>query len=114
MDTASHVVAAQETHLLADAIPEKSQWALKNGWKSLRSPAAQGKLDHTSSGGVAIFVRMELGLGLLEDSESASEQWPGELIPARLLCGLVNVPGSRGIAVYYGYFFWGRSQKIQY
>ncbi len=108
LDTASQVVAAQETHLLADEIPEKSQWALKNGWKSLWSPAAQGMKDHTSSGGVAIFVRSSLGLGVLEDPELASEHWPGELIPGRLLCGLVNVPGSRGIAVYSGYLHSGK------
>ena len=95
VSTEAHVILAQETWILPDAVAEASMWAANKGWKSLWAPAATGP-GGGASGGTAIFVRDFLGLRF---PQHGSHVWH----PARACVGIVDVLGLRpflAVAVY--------------
>ncbi len=59
--TEAQVVFAQETRTMAGDVAARSQWALRNGWKSIWNPSTRGRRGGPSAG-VAVFVREQLGV----------------------------------------------------
>lgn len=85
--TTAHVVLAQEHRLRGERVDEASEWARRQGWKSLWADAAKGDGDGTR-GGVAIFVRDSLGLRPPPWGDPVVEE-------ARILAATVEAPGHR-------------------
>ena len=103
----SNVVLAQETHIVQSGVPEASQWASRRGWHSLWAPSLPGKARHTSSGGIAIFVRSRFGLHDTLHHRGRTDDSPCALVEGRLVRGFIDIPGYPQIAVYSVYLHVG-------
>ena len=89
----THVLLGQEHHLLADKIPDASQWALARGWFSLWLPAqptAEG-----SSAGVAVFARTAFGLVPLEPERGGMA-----VHPHRVLGAVLQLPSGEELDIF--------------
>jgi len=104
--TESDVLFVQEHRLLADRIPEASQWAWKRGWRSLWAPALATDKDG-ASGGVAIFVRSWLNLAKPPQDALDRAEWPTVLATARIVAGCLTIPGGRSVVLYSVYMQTG-------
>ena len=95
--TGAHVVCAQETWVVESEVAKWAGWAHRRGWKSLWAPAKRSKeAKKGAAGGVALFVRKELGL-----------RHPGRMgyiwHEARAVAGVVEAPGMRPMVVVSAY-----------
>ena len=89
------MVVAQEVRLFDEGINEAHCWLAANGWQGLFLPAEHGE-GGGASAGVAILVRSCVGL--------AAPPGGQEVVPHRILAGLVQVPGDVAFIMYAGYF----------
>ncbi len=85
--TEAHVVFAQETRVRARDVPLASSWALRNGWKSLWSPAVRGKRGGASAG-VAVFAKEWIGM-------RAPPKGGHEIHGGRAVASVIDAPGYR-------------------
>ena len=96
LTTKANVVCGVEMHTLGERTAEASQWAKRNGWKSVWEDATPGAAAQVSVGGVAIFVRSHLGLGPPPAGEA-------KVIKGRVVAALVNSPGTHWFVAYARY-----------
>lgn len=92
-----HVVLAQEARTLGDDIADASKWFKRKGWRALISDASPGATPGNSSVGVAIIVRDWTVLGLSQPPLGTHDVPQG-----RLVAGILEAPGLKGIVVYSG------------
>ena len=91
--TSAHIVCAQETWVLEQDIGRFSMWAKRKGWKSVWEAANRRKeVDRGASGGVAIFVRDEMGIRYPSQHGTC---W----YPARAVAAVVEAPGMRPLLI---------------
>ncbi len=99
LQTNAHAVLAQETWVLACQVPSARKWAKHHGWTSLWAPAALGRKGG-ANGGVAIFVRKEMGLRGPDVGSHIIED-------ARAVIGVAEFPGHRPTALVSNYLVDG-------
>ncbi len=89
MTTSSHALLAQETWILPSLVAHASSWARRHGWDSAWSPAVLGP-GGGASGGVAVFVRSEIGLRYPTHGTHILEE-------GRAVAAITEPPGHRPI-----------------
>ena len=91
--TEAHIVCAQETWVVEQDIAQHATWAKRLGWKSVWEPAMRNEgASKGGSGGVAIFVRDQLGLRY---PSRHGFSW----YLARAVAAVVEVPAMRPMLV---------------
>ncbi len=98
--TTAHAILAQETWVGQAHIPAASEWAKKNGWKSIWGAATVGPGGGPSAG-VAVLVRDYLGLRY---PQVGSHVWHD----ARAVAGVIDAPSFRPLILVSAYLHAGQ------
>ena len=79
-----HVLAAQETKLLAAEVDQAAAWLMARGWRGLFAPAVPTEAGGRS-GGTALLARDDIGIAELDNPTR---------VDGRLVMGNVHLPGA--------------------
>ncbi len=93
--TSADVVLVQESRVMAKHVPRHSAAALRRGWQTLWTPAQKGPKGHPS-GGAVVCARAPVAL-------SRPPRGPSEVVPGRVVAGMIEPPACRPTVVYAGY-----------
>ncbi len=93
--TRADVVLVQETRVMNKDIARHSARAFRRGWQTLWTPAVKGPKGFPS-GGAAICARAPVAL-------SRPTCGPSEVIPGRVVAGMIEPPACRPTMAYAGY-----------
>ncbi len=100
-ETKAHALMAQETWVPQSSLAAASQWARRQGWRSVWAPAKATRKGGIS-GGVAVFTREFIGLHYPSDGSHI-------IRPARAVQAIMEAPGNRPIKLISCYLKHGRS-----
>ncbi len=103
--TGAHALLAQETWVLQCHVARASSWARRHGWDSAWSPAVEGP-GGGASGGVAVFVRSDIGLRYPTVGSHVLEE-------GRAVAAVTEPPGHRPILLASVYLRDGKAMAAE-